>query len=200
MGCYQDDSQTVKSEDASHRFSELSFLIKSMSSHHASFDDRIDGSSCFSIAFPYEVYVNSNLKTISSVADVLEINEDDNIELVYPVNTNFYNYEEHQASNQTDFNSIKNTCDNDFDIIPNSCLDFQFPITVREFNDLTETFETFQLGTNREVYQHFESLHDNDVYEIDYPIFLFDSNSEAIPVESNDEFIEAFNMSSTNCE
>lgn len=199
IGCYQDDSQTIQSENASHRLSELSLHIKSMSSHHASFDDIIDNSSCFSIEFPYQIYVNSNLKTISSVEDIYDINADDNIEIVYPVNTNFYNYEEHQANNQTGFNLIKNSCADNFNIESNPCLDFQFPFTIKEFNDLTESFETFQLNTNRQVYLHFENLHDNDIYEIEYPIVLKDLDSNVIRINSNQEFIEAF-TSHQNCQ
>lgn len=200
ISCYEDDTRTIQSEQTSHRTSVLSLYIKSISSHHATFDDRIDDSSCFSLEFPYQLYVNSELRTITSIQDISEINEDDDVEIVYPVNTNFYNYEEHQANNESEFNLIKNTCDENFDIIPNPCLDFQFPITLKEFNDFTESFETYQLDNDKQVYLHFENLHDNDVYEIEYPIFLKDSLSNSIRINSNADFINAFSQFFRECD
>jgi hypothetical protein len=200
VSCYRDESQTLLSEGTSHRNSELSLIIKSISVHHASFDDVIDNSSCFSIEFPYQLNINSELKNISSLEDISEIHPEDQIEIVYPIQTTFYNYEEHQAFNQTEFNLISNTCHEDFSTQSNPCLDFQFPIILREFNDLTESFETFQLNSDRDVFIHFENFHDNDIYEIEYPIFLADSNSNTIRIDTNDDFIEAFNMSLNSCQ
>lgn len=199
-GCYEDDTQILQSENASHRSSELSLKIKSMSAHHAAFDDIIDNISCFSIDFPYQINLNSNLKTISSLEDISEISAEDNIEFIYPFNTTFYNYEEHQATNLTGFNLIKNTCSDEFNFDPNPCLDFQFPITLKEYNDLTESFESYQLDNDRDVYLHIENLHDNDIYEIVYPVFLKDSNANVIRVESNEQFISVFDSSIQDCQ
>lgn len=200
ISCYEDDSRNIQSENTSHRTSELSLYIKSIASHHAAFDDKIDESSCFSLQFPYQLYINSELASITSVQDVSNLNEDDAIEIVYPVNTNFYNYQQHQANNQSELNLIKNVCTQNFDIISNPCLDFQFPITIKEFNDLTESFETYQLNNDKELYLHIENLHDNDVYEIEYPIFLKDSVSNSIRINSNADFINAFNQFRQECD
>lgn len=199
IGCYDDESQTIHSENVSHRASALSHFIISMSSHYASFDDNIDGTSCFSLDFPYQLEVNSELTTITSIDDVSAIHEEDHVEIIYPVNTNFYNYEERQANSQSDLNLIKANCNQDFTIEPNPCLNFQFPFILKEYNDLTESFETFQLNTKREVYVHFDNLHDNDLYEIDYPIFLVQANSDVVQVNSNSEFIRAYYASLQGC-
>lgn len=200
MSCYEDDSQTIQSENALHHTSELSVYIKSMASHDAAFDDNIDESSCFSLQFPYQLYVNSELTSITSAQEVLGISEDDDIELVFPINTNFYNYEEHHANNGSELNLVKNICTENFDIISNPCLDFKFPIAIKEFNDITESFETFQLNSDKEVYLHIENLHDNDVYEIEYPIFLETSVSNSIRIDSNVDFINTFNQFLEECD
>ncbi len=199
-GCYEEDNELIQSRDSSHRTSEMSRMLKSISAHESGFDDIIDNSSCFSVDFPYQVYINSDLRTISDKNDLSEINPQDNIELVYPVNTTFFNYDFHQAINQTDFNLIKNTCSEDFDIISNECLEIEFPITFKEFNDLTESFETLSFDNNRDLFFYIENLHDNDVYELDYPILVTDDDSNTHSISSNEEFLELFSFWVSICE
>ncbi len=201
VSCYsEDESLTDLSENTTHRTSELTSLLKSVAAHDASFDDIIDNNSCFSLSFPYQVEVNSELRTINTVQDITELNSEDNIEIVYPVNSIFFNFEEHQINSNTGFNLIKNTCDQNFNIQANPCLDFQYPITFKEFNDLTRSFDTFQFNSDKDVFIHLENLHDNDVFEIDYPIFLSNSTSNSIRIDSNAEFISAFNLSLQDCQ
>lgn len=198
-GCYDDDNSVVTSDDVAHNTSELTTIIKSMSQHNAAFDNIIDSTSCFSLAFPYQVYINSQLSDITSISDITEISEDDQIEIVFPLNVNFYNYEIHEAFNQTDFNLVKNTCSENFNTVSNPCLDIVYPIQVKEFNDLTENFQTYQLNNDKEIYLHFDNLHDNDVYEIEYPIFVTDTDSNTLRIDSNNDFVEVFNNSLQNC-
>lgn len=201
VGCYNDEEvQTLQSENNAHRNSELTKLVKSISVHNASFDDLIDNTSCFSIKFPYQIQVNSELRNITSEQDISDLSNTEQIEIVYPVKAIFYNYEEHNIVSGTDFNLVKSVCDENFNIQPNSCLDIQYPIVLKEFNDLTQSFETFQLNTDRQVFRHLENLHDNDIFEIEYPIFLLDSSSNSIRIDSNSDFIAVFNESQQNCE
>ena len=199
VSCYDDDNELIISENVSHNTSELTTMVKSMSLHNASFDNVVDNTSCFSLDFPYQLNVNSELKNISSVNDLSEVSEEDDVEIVFPININFYNYELHEAINQTDFNLVKNVCAEDFNITSHACLDFQYPIEIKEFNDLTESFETFQLNNDKEVYLHFDNLHDNDVYEIEYPIFLIGSNSDPLRIDSNVDFMDVFNSTLQSC-
>jgi len=199
FGCYDDDNELIISENVSHNTSELTTMVKSMSLHNASFDNVVDNTSCFSLEFPYQVNVNSELKNISSVNDLSEVSEEDDVEIIFPVNINFYNYELHEAINQTDFNLVKNVCAEDFNLTSHPCLDFQYPIVIKEYNNLTENFESFQLNNDKEVYLHFNNLHDNDIYEIEFPIFLVDSNSNSLRIDSNVDFMVAFNSTLLSC-
>lgn len=199
-GCYQDDSELVQSRNAAHRTSEISHVLRSLSAHYAEFDDLVDNSPCFSINFPYQISINSNLTTISQNSDLINLETEQNIEIVYPVNITFYNYEEHQAYNQTGFNLIKNTCAQDFDILFNSCLNIQYPITFREFNEVTESFDTYHLHSDRDVFIHLNTMHENDVYEINYPVTLTNANGNTLEVNSNPEFINIFYSALQDCE
>ena len=140
VSCFDDDSQIIASDDVGHSSSEITTMIKSISLHNANFDDHIDNTSCFSLIFPYQLHVNENLITINSAEDISGFNEDDDIEIVYPIETVFFNYDEHYVSNATEFNLVTNTCQQDFDLTSNPCLDFEFPITLKKYNELTGKF------------------------------------------------------------
>ena len=200
ISCFDDDSQVIESADVAHRSSELTTFIKSMSLHNSNFDDKIDKTSCFSLVFPYQLHVNANPTTINSAEDISDFSEEDDIEIIYPVETVFYNYDQHQVTNSSEFNLVKNLCQQDFNLIPNTCLDFEFPITLKKYNELTGSFDTFHFYSDKEIFRHFDNLHDQDIYEIEYPIILKNVNSNNLRINSNLEFIEAFNFSLQTCE
>lgn len=200
MGCYEDDSQVIESRDALHRSSVLTPLIKSITLHNANFDDHIDNTSCFSLVFPYEVNINSNRRTISSIQDLNSIDENDQVQILFPVSIVFFDYTQHKVNTASELRLLTNSCEEKFDIEHNPCLNFDFPIVIKEFNELDGTFETLNLISNEELFQYVDNLHDSDVYEIDYPILLLDSNSDGHVINSNSEFEEAFEASLTGCQ
>lgn len=201
VSCYEDDSQRVESADTSHKTSELTTFIKSITLHNAAYDDVIDGSSCFSLVFPYQLLVNNNIRTISSIQELDNLHSDDQIEIIYPVSAVFFNYNRHQMTSESDFDVVRNTCEADFDISSNPCLDFQFPISVKMFNQVGSDFHTIELSSNEDIYTHFDNLHDTDVYELDYPILLTDSHSSVtLSINSNLEFENLFHSTLEGCE
>lgn len=201
MGCYEDDSQILESENTSHRSSELTTFIKSISLHNAAYDDVVDGSTCFSIVFPYQLSVNGTIKTISSIEELDDLHSDDNIEIVYPVSAVFYNYDRHQMASDSDMTIVKETCESDFNLDSNACLDFQFPLTVKMYNRVGNDFHTIQLNSNEDIYTHFDNIHDTDVYEIEYPILLSDTHlNTTIYVNSNSEFESIFHNTLEDCQ
>lgn len=200
VGCYEDDSQVIESRDALHRSSVLTPLIKSITLHNANFDDHIDNTSCFSLVFPYEVNINSNRRTISSIQDLNSIDENDQVQILFPISIVFFDYTQHKVNTTSELSLLTNSCEEKFDIEHNPCLNFDFPIVIKEFNELDGTFETLNLINNEELFQYVDNLHDSDVYEIDYPILLLDSNSDGHVINSNSEFEEAFEASLTGCQ
>ncbi|MBZ9651637.1 hypothetical protein [Psychroflexus montanilacus] len=200
VGCYEDDSQVIESRDALHRSSVLTPLIKSITLHNANFDDHIDNTSCFSLVFPYEVNINSNRRTISSIQDLNSIDENDQVQILFPISIVFFDYTQHKVNTTSELSLLTNSCEEKFDIEHNPCLNFDFPIVIKEFNELDGTFETLNLISNEELFQYVDNLHDSDVYEIDYPILLLDSNSDGHVINSNSEFEEAFEASLSGCQ
>jgi len=200
FSCYDDDTELIESIDATHRSSELTGLIKSMTLHNASFDDHIDNTSCYSLVFPYDLNVNSVTKRITSIQDVNSINENDQTEILYPVDVVFFDYSQFEVNSRTELSVVTNSCEEDFTIEHNPCLNFEYPITINEFNEMNSTFEAITIDSNKKAFEYLSTLHDSDVYEIDYPVTLLDSNVEPNIVNSNAEFIDAFISSVNSCQ
>ncbi|GAA0754540.1 hypothetical protein [Psychroflexus lacisalsi] len=199
-GCYNDDNQIVEALDASHNSSELTSVLKSITSHDASFDDQVDNTSCFSLVFPYQLKVNSNIKTFTSAEELSYLDVSDEIEILYPVSIALKNYQIFEVNSTSELNSHKLSCERSLDIEPNSCVDLVYNLTIKQFNEIHGVFKTFDLTNNKEAFMYFEELHDNDVYEIQYPILLQDRNSENTTVNSNSEFINTFQSVVRNCD
>lgn len=199
LGCYEDDSQLLESTNAAHRSSELTPLIKSITLHDASFDDLVDKTSCFSLVFPYQLKVNSRVQRMDSAHEISDLDEDDTIEIIFPVSVVFSNYNNHEVISNSEFNTIKNLCENEERIQTNSCFDFVYPVSIKEYNEQGSTFETLTFDNNKALFLYLDHLHDSDVYEIDFPISLLNSDSRSITINSNLEFIEALETSSSDC-
>ncbi|MFD0931494.1 hypothetical protein ACFQ0R_02670 [Psychroflexus salinarum] len=201
FGCYNDDdNQVVEAFNATHKSSELTSVIKSITSHDGSFDDHIDNTSCFSLVFPYQLKINSKLQTFNSSRELLTINDTDEIEIVFPISIALKNYQIFEVNSSSELMTHKSICEESLHIESNSCLDLVYSITIKEFNELNGTFETFHFTNNKDIYLYLEELHDSDVYEIQYPISLTDNNSETTIINSSHEFIEAYEFVDSYCD
>ncbi|WP_019036994.1 hypothetical protein [Psychroflexus tropicus] len=197
--CYSDDEQIIESIDTTHRSSELTSMIKSMTLHNASFDDHVDSTSCFSLVFPYDLSVNSEQIRVNSIQNLQMIDEADNIEILFPVNIVFFNYNEHEVRNTSELTLLTNSCENDFGLEPNSCLNFEYPISIKQYNQSNTNFETLVLDSNIEVFRYLDTLHEDDVYEIEYPVALIGPDSETNKINSNSEFMSIYESSINSC-
>lgn len=201
VSCYDDDSTLVIADNTAHISSKLTNNLKSISLHDASYDDIVDNSSCFSLEFPYEITVNAELRTIDSIEDLELLHEDDAIEIVYPVSAVLYNYEKHQITTNAEYGAFVNACENTFSLDPHKCLDFQYPVRVKMYNRVGNSFQTMVLDHDQDMYVFFDNLQENDIYEIEYPIELNDHTTGTTKaVSSNNEFDALFTDTHGNCQ
>lgn len=197
-GCYNDDSEvSMSSLEAAHKSSHMTSLIKSATFHQASFDDVIDGSSCFSLDFPYKVKVNLDVITIRSREDLLHLSEKDIVQIQYPVDLLFYNYTTHQVNSPSEFQNLQVQCDNTFRELSSLCVSFNYPIIVKDFNDINSSFDTHRFSSNKDFFLYLEHLHDSDMFEIQYPVIINDSITST-EVFSNQNLISVL-QESANC-
>ncbi len=200
VSCYEDDAPLVEDENFLHHSSDLSSKLQSITSHNASFDDLIDNAFCFSLIFPYELTVNDQLRVFNSKQDLSPLREDDAIEIVFPVSIVFSYYSIQEVNSTSELNTLINQCDDFQSLTAFNCYSIEFPLTIKDFNDVNSSFQTHHFFNNKIIFLYLENLYDSDVYDIDYPILLLNKISREIVINDNQEFIDMLDSSPSHCE
>ena len=200
LSCYEDDAPLVEDENTLHHSSDLSSKLQSITSHNASFDDVVDNAFCFSLVFPYELTVNDQLRVFNSAHDLSYLREEDTIEIVFPASIVFSDYTIQEVNSTSELNALANQCDDFQSITMFNCYSINFPLTLKDYNDVNFSFQTHHFFNNKAIFLYLENLHDSDVYEIDYPITLLTKNSREIVINNNQEFIDMLDSLPSHCE
>ena len=154
--------------------------LERSSMYDGSFDDFLDGISCSSILLPVTATINNIEVTLINESDyqlVLNIlglltNDDDSIELQFPLTVKLSNYTEVQVANQSEYDALIAACeeaeDNAEDAI--SCIDIDFPITILTYSLNVEQTGRVVLETEQQLYTYMNNFGDDELFAIDYPI------------------------------
>jgi hypothetical protein len=164
-------------------------LMQRITSHYASFDDMIDGSACFSIDFPYACYVNGYYREYATQEDLYDLNDTDEINLVFPFNLTFSDYSTATVESEEALVSLKNQCATgvlyDQSV---SCIDAMYPMNMALYHEDTATFETISIINDREMFLYLEQINLNVTASMNYPVFVQVNRGELIQISSNLEF------------
>ena len=154
--------------------------LERSSMYDGSFDDFLDGISCSSILLPVTATINNIEVTLINESDyqiVLNIlglltNDDDSIELQFPLTVKLSNYTEVQVANQSEYDALIAACeeaeDNAEDAI--SCIDIDFPITILTYSLNVEQTGRVVIETEQQLYTYMNNFSDDELFAIDYPI------------------------------
>lgn len=181
-------SERDNQEDTSFLLDEqLTGLIKSVASHDGEFDDRIDNANCFSIQFPYGLWVDGKLHNIASPENFIEISPGAQVMPEFPISVMVGDYSEWMIHSESEFNQMIIDCHSGVlynDII--TCVDFIYPVTISLYDAENTNFETLTLNHDWDTFSAVESLQPNRLAAINYPITLRLNNGTPITVASND--------------
>ncbi len=171
--------------------SPVASLMQRTATNDGSFDNILDGASCFNIEFPVTVYVNGEEIDVNSeddlddVEDIIDEFEDDNDEIViqYPIVIILADFTEITVNSETELENLADDCgeDNspDDDI---ECIDFQYPITASLFNTNNELIESITITNDEQMYDFIDELDEDTIVTINFPInvVLSDGTSQSI--------------------
>ncbi len=197
-----DEQQTIMASSSTAK------LIESTSSKDGSFDNIVDGASCFALNFPYTVEVNGIEITIDSIEDlhVIEeifdaIEDDVNLlEIIFPVTITLSDYTEIVINNQEELRELAAECvegGTDDDI---ECIDFVYPITLFTFDINAQQTGSVTVNSDRELRLFFKELGEEDLISIDFPVTLELYDGTQITVNSNAELALAIENAKDACD
>jgi len=201
--CYENETVIIdESEESNLRFDdELTTLMKSVTSHDASFDDFIDGSHCFSLKYPYQVVIQEELLDIQSDDDLQNLNNTESeIEIVFPVAINLVNFENHTVFTQTEFETLKQMCEDGLMYEDNiNCADFIYPMELAIYNTQTRRFDKVIFNSNKNTFSFLNRLDSNSIFEVVYPANILMFQEEHFSIDNNFSLTTHFKIALSTC-
>ena len=173
-----------------------------------SFDNIVDGASCFSLNFPYTVNINGLDITVDSRADLRLIEEifdefdddEDVLEILFPITITLADYSEVVINNMEELTELASQCVEGGDDDDIECIDFVYPIAVFTFNVNQQQTGSVTINNDRELRLFFRDLDDDDFVSLQYPVTLIRFDGTEIQVNSNEELEAALEMAEDACD
>lgn len=183
-------------------------LLENTASMDGSFDNIVDGSSCFALNFPYTINVNGLDLTIDTREDLDLIEEifdefDDDIDeldIFFPVTVTLSDYSVIQIDDADALAELARECVEGGDDDDIECIDFVYPITLFTF-DLNNT-QTGQasIDSDEQLRRFFKDLDDDAIVSIEFPVTLVKFDGTEIRVTNNAELAAALEMARDICD
>ncbi|MBO0321772.1 hypothetical protein J0X14_05650 [Muricauda sp. CAU 1633] len=197
-----DDQETIQAN------SSVAKLIKETSSHDGSYDNIVDGASCFAVQFPYTVEVNGIEITLDSREDLHAIEEifdevdgdDDILDIFFPITITLADFTEIVIENKEQLLAKAEDCfegGGDDDI---ECIDFVYPITLFTFDANFQQSNQVQVESDEQMRKFFAELEDNAIVSIEFPITLKKYDGTEIVVENNASLDMALSYAKDECD
>ena len=194
MSCQDEiDTENGNNPNTNSSTSPTANNLERASMYDGSFDDFLDGISCSSILLPVTATINNTEITLVSEADyqlVLNIlgqitNDDDSIELQFPLTVRLSNYTEVQVASQSEYDALIDTCEDAENKAEDAinCLDFDFPITILTFDLNAEQTGSVVIESKPQLYTYMNNFGDDALFAINYPITANVSGESSSVVE-----------------
>ncbi|NJB72709.1 hypothetical protein GGR42_003200 [Saonia flava] len=197
-----DEQETISAS------SSTALLMEKTSSNDGSYDNIVDGTSCFAVQFPYTVEVNGIELTIDSIEDLKLIEEiidsvdsdDDILEILFPITVTSANFDEIVINSKEELRAIAEECKEGGDDDDIECIDFVYPITLYTFDANLEKTGSVTVNSDMELRKFFHERGENDLISIDFPIALVLYDETEVVVNTNAELAHAIETAKEACD
>lgn len=188
--------------------SSTALLIEKTSSNDGSFDNIVDGASCFALKFPYTVNVNGidvsidseeDLQTIEDIFDEVDV-DDDILEILFPITITYADFSELVIENKEQLRELASECVEGGDDDDIECIDFVYPITLFTFDINSQQTGEVMVESDEQLRKFFDGLEDGDLVSIEFPITLKKFDGTEITAGSNAELAQALEMAEDECD
>jgi hypothetical protein len=189
------DSENGNREDTNNATSPTASNLERSSMYDGSFDDFLDGISCSSILLPVTATVNnievniiseSDYSLVSNILGALT-DDEDIIELQFPLTVRLSNYTEVDVLNQTEYNALVEACETEENEATNAinCINIDFPITILTYNLNIEQTGSVVIESEQELYTYMNNFSDDALFSVNYPITATLSNDTVVEITSD---------------
>ena len=192
FSCRTEDMEIVEApaEDTFGVNSTIANLLKRTATNDGSYDNIIDGASCFDILLPVTVIANGievviqNEDDIDIVEDIFdEFSDDtDTLEIIFPITVIFDDYSQVVVNSQAELNALALQCPDKGDDDDIECIDIQYPITASIFNENNELIDTIVINSDEELFDFLDDIDEGTIVTFDFPftVILWDGTTVEI--------------------
>ncbi|MDC7997671.1 hypothetical protein [Gilvibacter sediminis] len=177
-------------------------LVQGVTAHDGSHDNAIDGSSCFSINFPFSCIVDGEEQYYEQASDLVDLYLASDIDPVFPITVTYADYSETQINNATAFDELITQCASG--ALYNQvirCVDFIYPLEVAVFDPNTSDFETLVFDHDRATFSGIVDLLDQAmIAQIQYPVQVTIFEGETLQIDSDEDLKAIINTNLNFCE
>ncbi len=188
FSCRKEEMEIIQPPQEEVLASAVADLLLRTSTNDGSYDNILDGASCFNIKLPVTVIANG-IEVVIETKDDIDIVEDifdefdndiDTLEIIFPITIVLTDFTEVTINSQAELNAAAFNCpgenEDDDDI---ECIDIQYPITASIFNQNNELIETIVISSDQELYNFLQNIDPNTIVTFDFPItvILFDGTT-----------------------
>ena len=197
FSCRTEDMEIVEppAEDTFGVNSTIANLLKRTATNDGSYDNIIDGASCFDILLPVTVIANG-IEVVIEDEDDIDIIEDifdefsddtDTLEIIFPITVIFDDYTQLVVNSQSELNALAIQCPDNGDDDDIECIDIQYPITASIFNQNNELIDTVVINSDEELFDFLDDIDEGTIVTFDFPftVILWDGTTVEI-----DNFVE----------
>ena len=189
FSCRTEDMEIIESpaEDTFGVNSTIANLLKRTATNDGSYDNIIDGASCFDIKLPVTVIANGievvieNEDDIDIVEDIFdEFSDDtDTLEIIFPITIILDDYSEVVVNSQAELNALALQCPDNSDDDDIECIDIQYPITASIFNQNNELIDTVVINSDEELFEFLDDIDEDTIVTFDFPftVILWDGTT-----------------------
>ncbi len=203
----EEESVTINNENTFVKTSPVTYLVKRVSQVETSIDNILDNTSYFKIQLPVQVTVDNQTVMISNSYDyhtVEDIKEtynydDDIVNFTFPIVLEFPDFHSVTVNNVAQYNAILSQCSDDSNYHEISCINFNYPITINNYDTENQIGNTVSIQNDTQLYNYLDDLLDSAVIGIAYPIQLTNSDGTLVTVNSNTELEDAINAVVADC-
>jgi hypothetical protein len=172
-------------------------------------DNIVDNANCFSLEFPFTVFVNGmeimvtseeDLDTVEDIFDEFD-DDDDTLEIDFPVTIVLSDFSEQEINSLEEFENFADDCEGeneyDEDI---ECIDIQYPVSASVFNANNELLDTITITNDKELYEFLEDLDEDDIVDIEFPITVVLSDGTEVSVSGLDTLEDIIDEAEDDCD
>ncbi len=204
MQLVQDDPNQVLGANAN-----VKTLIQNTVTNDGSYDNIIDGASCFDIQLPFTVIANGTEVIITNEDDVDQVeaifdefpDDVDTLEINFPITIIHDDYSTTVINSQAELNAAALQCGDenspDDDI---ECIDFQYPITANIFNQNNEQVDTVIFNTDEELFDFVDDIDDDLIIVFQFPITVILSDGSTQTINDFEELENVIEEAADDCD